>query len=190
MNADHASVEPIDAVASEAADEGGAADSTDAPPATGAQAADAGPDAGVGADAPAVSHADAVPAAPEHEDPTGDAAVPPVEGLHAPDPSARAAAYERLTRVLGGDPTRLAYHLRPGLADPHPRVRRRAVLAAATAQQLRLHPLLEPLQADPDPHVRRVVREVLRHASRAELRTGEDDDAVPASARAVSERRS
>lgn len=85
--------------------------------------------------------------------------------LQSRDPTARAAALERMARLLRDDPTRLGAQLRLGFADVDPRVRRRAVLAAATSRGLELHSLLDPLRADRDPQVRRVVREVLRHAS-------------------------
>jgi hypothetical protein len=88
----------------------------------------------------------------------------PVEGLSAADPVVRAASYGRLRHDLEDRPSQLADQLRSGLADVDPRVRRRAVLAAATARNVALRPLLEPLRSDPDPQVRRVVREVLRHA--------------------------
>jgi hypothetical protein len=109
------------------------------------------------------------------EDTLETAAVPtlergahaPVDGLGAADPVVRAASYGRLGRVFEDSPTRLSDHLRSGLADTDPRVRRRAVLAAATAPNLDVRPLLDPLRSDPDPHVRRVVREVLRHTPAA-----------------------
>jgi hypothetical protein len=44
-------------------------------------------------------------------------------------------------------------------------VRRRVVLTAASARGLDLRLLLEHLRLDPDPQVRRVVKEVLRHAA-------------------------
>lgn len=136
-----------------------------------------------GAEATTIGAKDSsVPPAPEREEPIGAAYVPPVEGLDAADPAARAAAYEQLTRALEGEPTRLAEQLRSGLADPHPRVRRRAVLAAATARRLALHPLLDPLRGDPDPQVRRVVREVLRNALPA-LRPDDREETVLAPAR-------
>lgn len=125
----------------------------------------------------------------EFEPATAAADSAPVDGLRAEDPSVRATAYERLVRALENEPVRLALHLRPGLADPHPRVRRRAVLAAATAHRLPVRALLEPLQSDPDPHVRRVVREVLRHARSAERRTESEEPAVLAPARVAAERR-
>lgn len=109
-----------------------------------------------------------VDAAPVEEPDVDMAAVASPGGaavaeLNAFDPDARAAAYGRMVPLLEGD--RLADHLRAGLADPHPRVRRRTVLAAAAARSVPLHPLLDPLRTDPDPQVRRVVREVLRHAT-------------------------
>jgi hypothetical protein len=82
----------------------------------------------------------------------------------AADPLVRAAAYEALGRLLDRDPARLEPHVRWGLADGDPRVRRRVALAAATARGLALRPILEPLLGDPDPQVRRVVQEVLRRA--------------------------
>ena len=88
---------------------------------------------------------------------------PWTESLEA---SVRAAAYEALGRLLERAPDRLEPHLRTGLSDPDARVRRRVVLAAATARGLTPRRLLEPLKEDPDPQVRRVVREVLRQAPR------------------------
>lgn len=82
------------------------------------------------------------------------------------EPSVRAAAYEALGRLLERSPERLEPHLRTGLADPDARVRRRVALAAATARGLTPRRLLEPLKEDPDPQVRRVVREVLRQSRR------------------------
>lgn len=84
------------------------------------------------------------------------------------DPPVRAAAYEALGRLLERDPGALEPDIRSGLADPDARVRRRVVLAAATARGLPLRSLLDPLREDPDPQVRRVVREVLRHVPPAE----------------------
>jgi hypothetical protein len=95
----------------------------------------------------------------------GDAVRPWTE---ASDPPVRAAAYEALGRLLERDPAALEPDLRSGLADPDARVRRRVVLAAATARGLPLRSLLDPLSEDPDPQVRRVVREVLRHVPPAE----------------------
>lgn len=82
----------------------------------------------------------------------------------APQASVRAAAYEALGRLLEREPETLEPHLRRGLADTDARVRRRVVLAAATARGLPPESLLEPLEEDPDGQVRRVVREVLRQA--------------------------
>jgi hypothetical protein len=80
------------------------------------------------------------------------------------DPRVRAAAYQALGQLLEHDPSRLEPHIRSGIADTDARVRRRVVLAAATARGLDLGPLLDPLRRDPDPQVRRVVHEVLRRA--------------------------
>jgi hypothetical protein len=95
---------------------------------------------------------------------TGDARahkliVPWTESLEA---SVRASAYEALGRLLERSPDLLEPHLRAGLADADARVRRRVALAAATSRGLAPRSLLEPLKEDPDPQVRRVVREVLR----------------------------
>ncbi len=79
----------------------------------------------------------------------------------------RAAAYEALGRLMERDPVALASVVREGLTDENPRVRRRVVLAAATARGLELRSLLAPLQEDPDPQVRRVVREALRQGASA-----------------------
>jgi HEAT repeat protein len=87
-------------------------------------------------------------------------AVRPLAG--AEDPSVRAAAYQALGQLLERDPVRLAPHIRSGIADANPHVRRRAVLAAAGARGLALRPLLEPLTSDPDPQVRRIVHRILR----------------------------
>ena len=80
----------------------------------------------------------------------------------AEDPNVRAAAYQALGRLLERDPARLEPHIRWGIADPNPHVRRRAVLAAAAARGLALGPLLEPLTGDDDPQVRRIVLRILR----------------------------
>ena len=82
----------------------------------------------------------------------------------SPEPSVRAAAYEALGRLLERAPVELERYLRTGLADPDARVRRRVVLAAGTARGMSPGELLDPLREDPDPQVRRVVREVLRQA--------------------------
>jgi hypothetical protein len=89
-------------------------------------------------------------------------------GTESTDPTVRAAAYEALGRVLVDDAPELESILRAGLADPDARVRRRVVLAAVTARGVALQPLLESLGADPDPQVKRVVREALRHARPAD----------------------
>jgi len=80
----------------------------------------------------------------------------------AEDPNVRAAAYQSLGRLLERDPQRLEPHVRWGIADANPHVRRRVVLAAAAARGLALRPLLEPLSGDPDPQVRRIVHRILR----------------------------
>ncbi len=80
----------------------------------------------------------------------------------AEDPNVRAAAYQSLGRLLERDPARLEPHVRWGIADSNPHVRRRVVLAAAAARGLDLRPLLEPLTGDPDPQVRRIVHRILR----------------------------
>ena len=80
----------------------------------------------------------------------------------ADDPNVRAAAYQSLGRLLERDPQRLEPHIRWGIADANPHVRRRVVLAAAAARGLALRPLLEPLSGDPDPQVRRIVHRILR----------------------------
>jgi hypothetical protein len=80
----------------------------------------------------------------------------------ADDPNVRAAAYQSLGRLLERDPARLEPHVRWGIADANPHVRRRVVLAAAAARGLALRPLLEPLSGDPDPQVRRIVHRILR----------------------------
>jgi hypothetical protein len=80
----------------------------------------------------------------------------------AEDPNVRAAAYQSLGRLLERDPAQLEPHIRWGIADSNPHVRRRVVLAAAAARGLALRPLLEPLNGDPDPQVRRIVHRILR----------------------------
>jgi len=91
--------------------------------------------------------------------------------VDAENPSVRAAAYQALGRLLVRDPARLAPHIRRGIADANPHVRRRAVLAAAAARGLDLRPLLEPLTRDPDPQVRRIVHRILRTAHQDPQRT-------------------
>jgi len=109
---------------------------------------------------------------PEPAPPAPPSPVPPpapVDNLAAalaaaesPDPSVRAAAYQSLGVLLGRDPARFEPHVRRGIADANPHVRRRVVLAAAAARGLTLRPLLEPLSGDPDPQVRRIVDRILR----------------------------
>ena len=89
----------------------------------------------------------------------------------AEDPNVRAAAYQSLGRLLERDPARLEPHVRWGIADANPHVRRRVVLAAAAARGLALRPLLEPLTGDPDPQVRRIVHRILRATSQDPQRT-------------------
>jgi hypothetical protein len=88
-------------------------------------------------------------------------------GTAAADPAVRAAVYEALGKVLEGEPSVLEAYLRAGLADGDARVRRRVVLAAATARGVELRSLLEPLRGDPDAQVQRVVGQALRHAPTA-----------------------
>jgi hypothetical protein len=89
----------------------------------------------------------------------------------AEDPNVRAAAYQALGRLLERDPARFEPHIRWGIADSNPHVRRRVVLAAAAARGLALRPLLEPLSGDPDPQVRRIVHRILRAAPQDPQRT-------------------
>jgi len=89
----------------------------------------------------------------------------------AEDPNVRAAAYQSLGRLLERDPARLEPHIRWGIADSNPHVRRRVVLAAAGARGLALRPLLEPLTGDPDPQLRRIVHRILRATSQDPQRT-------------------
>jgi len=90
----------------------------------------------------------------------------------AEDPNVRAAAYHALGKLLQRDPARLEPHIRWGIADANPHVRRRAVLAAAAARGLALRPLLEPLTGDPDPQVRRIVLRILRAQDARATETG------------------
>lgn len=85
--------------------------------------------------------------------------------LGAPEHGVRAAAYQALGQLLEHEPVRLESYLRRGIADTDPRVRRRVALTAASARGLDLRLLLDHLRLDPDPQVRRVVKEVLRHAA-------------------------
>jgi hypothetical protein len=94
--------------------------------------------------------------------------------LDAEDPTARAAAYQALGQLLERDPVRLEPHIRSGITDANPHVRRRAVLAAAGARGLALRPLLEPLSGDPDPQVRRIVQRMLRAVPQEPRRTEVD----------------
>jgi len=95
--------------------------------------------------------------------------------LVTPEPRVRAAAYQALGQLLEHEPSRLEPHIRWGIADTDPRVRRRVVLAASAARGLNLRPLLDPLRRDPDPQVRRVVQEVLRRAPCVSNGAGEAD---------------
>ncbi len=95
--------------------------------------------------------------------------------LVTPEPRVRAAAYQALGQLLEHDPSRLEPHIRWGIADADARVRRRVVLAAASARGLDLRPLLDPLRRDPDSQVRRVVQEVLRRAPAAANAAGGTD---------------
>ena len=94
--------------------------------------------------------------------------------LTATEPRVRAAAYQALGHLLERDPARLEPHIRVGVADLDSRVRRRVVLAATAARGLDCHSLLEPLQRDPDPQVRRLVNEVLRRMSPGRDTPGRD----------------
>jgi hypothetical protein len=85
--------------------------------------------------------------------------------LGAPEQAVRAAAYQALGQLLEHEPSRLEPYLRRGIADTDPRVRRRVALTAASARGLDLRLLLDHLRLDPDPQVRRVVKEILRHAA-------------------------
>lgn len=105
--------------------------------------------------------------APEAKRPPADELGDALAAVDAENPSVRAAAYQALGRLLERDPARLAPYIRRGIADANPHVRRRAVLAAAGARGLALRPLLEPLTADPDPQVRRIVRRILPQRTEA-----------------------
>src|SRR5690606_24472892 len=93
-------------------------------------------------------------------DPAASAAIRP--WTEAAEPSVRAAAYEALGRLLDRDPAALEPHLRNGLAGTVAGARSRVGLALATARGVAPRWLVAPLRKDPDPQVRRVVREVLR----------------------------
>ena len=101
--------------------------------------------------------------APEERRPKADDLGAALEAAKSEVPSVRAAAYQALGRLLQRDPVRLTPHIRSGIADPNPHVRRRAVLAAAGARGLALRSLLEPLTDDPDHQVRRIVHRILRN---------------------------
>ena len=105
----------------------------------------------------------------------------------AGNPAVRAVAYEALGLLLGRNAAALEPFIRAGLDDPDGRVRRRVVLAAAAAQGLPLRSLLEPVRIDPDPQVRRVVLEVLRHLppSAGEERRPSDESGVLSAIRPV-----
>ena len=100
---------------------------------------------------------------PKRPPPGADDLGAALAAVDAENPSVRAAAYQALGRLLERDPARLAPHIRRGIADANPHVRRRAVLAAAGARGLALRPLLEPLTGDADPQVRRIVHRILRN---------------------------
>ena len=106
---------------------------------------------------------EAMPAVPpKRPSPPADDLGAAQAAVDSENPSVRAAAYQALGRLLERDPAQLAPLIRRGIADAHPHVRRRAVLAAAGARGLALRPLLEPLSGDPDPQVRRIVHRILR----------------------------
>jgi hypothetical protein len=92
--------------------------------------------------------------------------------LTATEPRVRAAAYQALGNLLEHDAARLEPHIRRGVTDSDSRVRRRVVLAATAARGLDCQALLEPLQRDADPQVRRLVKEVLRRMSPGPDATG------------------
>lgn len=103
--------------------------------------------------------------------------------LAAAEPKVRAAAYQALGHLLEHDPSRLEPHILRGIADADPRVRRRVVLAAATARGLSLARLLDPLKCDPDSQVRRVVHEVLRRTAPESSDADDTDAAAPVQVR-------
>ncbi len=76
----------------------------------------------------------------------------------------RASAYEALARLLEDRPEELEPVLREGLADEDARVRRRVALGVTTARRVEAHVLLAPLADDPDPQLRRLVRQTLARA--------------------------
>ncbi len=97
-----------------------------------------------------------------------------VASLGAAEPRVRAAAYQALGNLLEHDPARLEPHIRRGVTDSDSRVRRRVVLAATAARGLDCQALLDPLQRDADPQVRRLVKEVLRRISPGPEAAGRD----------------
>ena len=97
-----------------------------------------------------------------------------VASLSANEPRVRAAAYQALGNLLEHDPARLEPHIRQGVTDSDSRVRRRVVLAATAARGLDCPALLDPLQRDADPQVRRLVKEVLRRMSPGPDASGRD----------------
>lgn len=99
-----------------------------------------------------------------------------VSSLSAAEPRVRAAAYQALGNLLEHDPARLEPHIRRGVTDSDSRVRRRVVLAATAARGLDCQALLDPLQRDADPQVRRLVREVLIRMSPARDNASSDRD--------------
>jgi hypothetical protein len=106
-----------------------------------------------------------------------------VSSLTAAEPRVRAAAYQAVGNLLEHDPDRLEPHIRRGVTDSDSRVRRRVVLAATAARGLDCGALLEPLQRDADPQVRRLVKEVLLRMSpgrnsAAPIRDGVDEPAA------------
>jgi HEAT repeat protein len=109
--------------------------------------------------------------------------------LFATEPRVRAAAYQALGQFLEHDPARLEPHIRRGVTDSDSRVRRRVVLAAAAARGLDCEALLDPLQKDADPQVRRLVKEVLRRMSpgrNVPVSNGADESAAHVSVAQVS----
>jgi hypothetical protein len=99
--------------------------------------------------------------------------------LGAPEHGVRAAAYQALGQLLEREPSKLEPYLRRGIADTDARVRRRVVLTAASARGLDLRLLLTHLRLDPDPQVRRVVKEVLRHAAPDPHDASEEVEDIP-----------
>ncbi len=94
---------------------------------------------------------------------TGDARATGVvrPWLRSHDPGVRGSAYEAMCRLLDGCPNELVECVEAGLQDEDPRIRRRVILAVATAREGSHRVLLEPLSEDPDQQVRHLVRRVL-----------------------------